>query len=133
MNNLEKIYSNFVVWLILLTALVCYTLLIELLTQKDKSQQWIEKVTSWLSSLQVMLTCLPLLGLLGTIVGLLRTFTQMSYGSLDQQELLSSGIADAMFSTQVGLLMVIPGWLLLANLKHKRRLIEAILIQSKPI
>lgn len=125
MNDLQPLYNNIVVWLILLTAVVCYTLLFELLVQKNKNKQWIEKVIGWQNSLQVMLSCLPLLGLFGTIVGLLHTFTQMSYGSMDQQELLSSGIADAMFTTQVGLLMVIPGWLLLANLKHKRRLVEA--------
>jgi biopolymer transport protein ExbB len=124
MNNLQQLYGNIIIWLILLTALVCYTLLIELLTQNNKNQQWVTKVSSWQNTLQVMLSCLPLLGLFGTIVGLLHTFTQMSYGSMDQQALLSSGIADAMFTTQVGLLMLIPGWLLLANLKHKRRIIE---------
>lgn len=124
MNSLQPLYSNVIVWLILLTAFVCYMLLIELLSQKDKNKQWVDKVISWQNSLQVMLSCLPLLGLFGTIVGLLRTFTQMSYGSMDQQELLSSGIADAMLTTQIGLLMVIPGWLLLANLKHKRHSIE---------
>ncbi|MBV1910648.1 MAG: MotA/TolQ/ExbB proton channel family protein [Kangiellaceae bacterium] len=125
MSNFQSIFSNIIVWLILLTALACYTLLIELLVHKNKNLQWIAKVSSWKDSLQVMLNCLPLLGLFGTIVGLLRTFTQMSYGSMDQQELLSSGIADAMFTTQIGLVMVIPGWLLHAYLKHHHRGIEA--------
>jgi biopolymer transport protein ExbB len=118
MNSGQQLYSNTVIWLILITALVCYFLLFELLFDSNKGRVWRTKVASWLHTLKVLLNCLPLLGLFGTIVGLLSTFTQMSYASMDQQELLSSGIADALLTTQVGILMVIPGWLMLAYLKR---------------
>ena len=126
MSNWQQLYSNTVIWLILITALACYFILFELLFDKNKNDCWRTKVDSWLHTLKVLLNCLPLLGLFGTIVGLLNTFTQMSYGTMDQQELLSSGIADAMLTTQVGLLMVIPGWVMLAYLKRKFAYYEAI-------
>lgn len=117
MSLLQPIYSNPVIWLILLTTLTCYSVIILLLLNNNKNDLWRTQVSSWLSPLKVMLNCLPLLGLFGTIVGLLDTFTQMSYGNVDQQELLSGGIADSLLTTQVGLFMVIPGWLLQAYLK----------------
>jgi biopolymer transport protein ExbB len=57
--------------------------------------------------------------LLGTISGLLDTFHAMSLGeSLDQASTLSQGIADALWTTQLGLVIAIPGWLLLGHIKH---------------
>ena len=133
MNNWQQLSSNIVIWLIILTALVCYYVLFELLLDSNKNASWRVKVASWQHTLKVLLNCLPLLGLLGTIVGLLSTFTQMSYGSMDQQELLSSGIADAMFTTQIGLLMVIPGWVTLTYLKQKYTRSEAISLLKNEI
>jgi biopolymer transport protein ExbB len=72
--------------------------------------------------LPVLLGTLPLLGLLGTISGLMRTFREMSRGQgLDQQTYLSSGISEALLTTQLGLVLVIPGLLLLAWLKARYR------------
>ena len=69
-----------------------------------------------------MLAALPLLGLLGTITGLTSTFTQMSAdGGLALQELITGGIADALFTTQLGLVLVVPGLLLVGLLNHLRR------------
>jgi len=42
-------------------------------------------------------------------------------GSLDQQMLLSSGIADALITTQLGLITVIPGLLLLTLVRSQHR------------
>jgi biopolymer transport protein ExbB len=51
---------------------------------------------------------------------LLEVFHQMTVDhGLDPATLISGGIGDAMFTTQVGLLMVIPGWLALSYLQAK--------------
>ena len=69
-----------------------------------------------------MLAALPLLGLLGTISGLLKTFNRMSIEKgFALQEVISGGIGEAMFTTQLGLFMVIPGLLMLAYLNHKKK------------
>lgn len=113
--------DNAIVWAILVLALCCFVLEFRLLLDL-RSRRWHQQLGMWLSVLPVLLGALPLLGLLGTIAGLLTTFRSMAQsGSLDQQSLLGSGIADALITTQLGLLMAIPGLLLLAVLRRCHR------------
>jgi biopolymer transport protein ExbB len=113
--------DNAIVWAILVLALCCFVLEFRLLLEL-RSRRWHQQLGMWLSVLPVLLGALPLLGLLGTIAGLLTTFRSMAQsGSLDQQSLLGSGIADALITTQLGLLMAIPGLLLLAVLRRCHR------------
>ena len=114
-------FDNPVVWLIGLLGAGTFGLLAELLVAR-RTLGWHERCEHWLPSLRAMLSSLPLLGLLGTIVGLMRTFRQMAREhGLNPETLMSSGIADAMFTTQMGLVMVVPGWILLACLGARRR------------
>ncbi|MFC3031686.1 MotA/TolQ/ExbB proton channel family protein [Pseudoalteromonas fenneropenaei] len=71
-----------------------------------------QKVMLGLDFSQVLTACLPLLGLLGTIIGLLQSFSAMSLGLGADSQSLTSGIADALYTTELGLLLAIPGWLL---------------------
>ena len=113
--------DNWIVWAIPVLALFCYIVILNfLLGSKDST--WRVQFTHWRKLLPILLSALPLLGLLGTIAGLLSTFKSMSVsGGLDQQSLLSSGIADALITTQLGLVMVIPGLLLFSWLKSLYR------------
>ena len=119
--RLLQFADNPVVWAILGLALFCYILQFNLiLGQRDKD--WERQVKTWLKVLPVLLSALPLLGLLGTIAGLLTTFRSMAIsGSLDQQMLLGSGIADALVTTQLGLIMVIPGLLLQSLIRYRHQ------------
>ena len=120
-NPLLQYGDNPVVWAILSLALGCYVLILNFLLA-DKSDSWHQQVGSWIRIIPVLLGVLPLLGLLGTINGLLGTFRSMSVsGGLDQQSLLSSGIADALVTTQLGLVTLIPGLLLFNWLKSRYR------------
>lgn len=114
--------NNFVVWAIFITAFVCYGLLIELCFLSHTSDAWYEKTLFWSVSLKHMLSALPLLGLLGTITGLLATFAEMAVQKgVALQEIITGGIGQAMFTTQLGLLMVVPGLLMLAFLNYKKK------------
>lgn len=105
--------KNPIVWAIFITAAVCYCLLIELCFIRRKTWRWDETVTSWIQPIRVLLAALPLLGLLGTIAGLLKTFLDMSMtGGFNMQQLIAGGIAEAMFTTQLGLVLVVPGLLM---------------------
>lgn len=113
--------DNIVVWFILLMAFLCYGLLIDLCFLTKTSTNWYQRSTFWVPSIKHLLAALPLLGLLGTIGGLLQTFTRIAKEkSFSTQELMSGGIADAMFTTQLGLIMLIPGLLMLALLAYKK-------------
>jgi biopolymer transport protein ExbB len=62
-----------------------------------------EKRVGWLWSLANIAT---LIGLLGTVSGLIKTFTAISAANLsqsDKQRMLSNGIAEAMYNTALGL------------------------------
>lgn len=113
--------ANPLIWAILGLALLCYVAQFDLLLA-PRDAHWGRQAAVWLKVLPVLLAALPLLGLLGTISGLLETFRAMGLaGGLDQQTLLSSGIADALITTQLGLITVVPGLLLLAWLRRCRR------------
>ena len=71
--------------------------------------------------LPILLSALPLLGLLGTITGLLTTFRAMADSDELNQSFVSSGIAEALITTQLGLIMVIPGLLLCSLLRRRYR------------
>ena len=112
--------ANPVAWLILLLALGCYSLMLDFLLSPFGAD-WRRRLLPWLKALPVLLGALPLLGLLGTIAGLSATFNEMSLAGADRQDFLSGGIADALLTTQLGLTLVVPGWLLLATLKARYR------------
>lgn len=117
--------DNPIVWAILALALTCYVQQLNLLIG-ERNTDWKRQAGIWLRVLPVLLSALPLLGLLGTIAGLLATFRSMALsGGLDQQTLLSGGIADALVTTQLGLVTVIPGLLLYAFLRRRHREIAA--------
>ena len=131
MNLIQQLSESVLIWIILLLTLVCYCILIHLLLSDKKNISWPSKTLSWLQTLPTLLGALPLLGLLGTIIGLLTCFSQMAKGSMDIQQLLSSGIAQALLTTELGLLMVVPGWLMLSLLQRKLHQVEGIHIQAQ--
>lgn len=111
-------FDNPVVWSILALGFVCYQLLTYYIIAAYQGKYELSKA-SWLNSAEIFIGALPLLGLLGTISGLLDTFHAMSQGeTLDQASSLSQGIADALWTTQLGLVIAIPAWLLLGHIKH---------------
>lgn len=113
--------NNGVIWALFITAFISYGLLIDLAFLSTTGEGWYMKTRYWVPSIRQMLAALPLLGLLGTIHGLLTTFLRMSRDNgFDFQEVLTGGIAEAMFTTQVGLFLVIPGLLMLALLNRRR-------------
>ena len=111
-------FDNPVVWSILVLGFFCYQLLTYYII-RTYSGSYQLKDASWISSTEIFIGALPLLGLLGTISGLLDTFHAMSQGAeLDQASALSQGIADALWTTQLGLVVAIPAWLMLGHIKH---------------
>jgi biopolymer transport protein ExbB len=63
----------------------------------------------------------PLLGLLGTVIGMMATFRAVSGGSGDTAVQVSAGISQALITTQCGLFIAIPG---LFGLARIHRLID---------
>lgn len=122
LHEFFPLLDNAVVWGIILVAFFCYCLLIRFCFIESRNERWFESTQYWHQGIRQMLAALPLLGLLGTITGLTSTFSRMSVdGGLALQELITGGIADALFTTQLGLVLVVPGLLLVGLLNHQRR------------
>jgi biopolymer transport protein ExbB len=63
----------------------------------------------------------PLLGLLGTVTGIINTFKLITVFGTGDVKTLSSGISEALITTEYGLLVAIPSLLLHAFLSRKAR------------
>lgn len=89
----------------------------ELLFEKILSFQ--NRLERWLPGLAVAATAAPLLGLLGTVNGMIQTFQALNSSGGEKSELLSAGISEALLTTEAGLLVAIPALLLHAFLNRK--------------
>jgi biopolymer transport protein ExbB len=58
--------------------------------------------------LQTIAQAAPLLGLLGTVLGMIKVFASISLAGLGDPQSLSEGISEAMFTTAIGLAIGIP-------------------------
>ncbi len=72
-----------------------------------------------LSSLGTIVEFSPLLGLLGTIVGLMKIFGSISEGGLGHHEELAGGISTALITTAAGLIVAIFFGIILRGYKER--------------
>jgi biopolymer transport protein ExbB len=54
----------------------------------------------------------PLLGLLGTVIGMIQVFSVISVAGVGQAGMLSGGIAQALIATVAGLIIAVPALIL---------------------
>lgn len=87
----------------------------------------VPKLDRGLSTLKVLAAVAPLLGLLGTVVGMILTFQSITLWGTGEPRLMASGISQALVTTVQGLVAAIP-LLLIHNLANSRaRTIQQIL------
>jgi biopolymer transport protein ExbB len=113
--------DNPVVWAIVALAAFCYVVEFDLILA-ERNAEWKTRAGTWLKVLPTLLSALTLLGLLGTVNGLLTTFrTMAASGVVNPQDFVSTGIADALVTTQLGMITVIPGMLLYMYIRRRQR------------
>jgi biopolymer transport protein ExbB len=77
------------------------------------------KLERFLSLINVTAAIAPLLGLLGTVTGIIKTFEMMAiFGAGDPKPLIG-GISEALITTELGLILAIPALLMSALLSRK--------------
>ena len=57
----------------------------------------------------ILIKAAPLLGLLGTVLGLYKTFKVLAHGHGHAMDMVSLGVSQALITTEMGLLAAIPG------------------------
>lgn len=75
--------------------------------------------------LSVVVGVSPLLGLLGTVMGMLGTFSIMNRGDIQKVDLMAGGISEALITTQMGLIIAVPALLMIVSLKIKEDSLRA--------
>ena len=66
-------------------------------------------VKQHLSTIAMLSTIAPLLGLLGTVSGMVKTFSVIAEFGTGNAKGLASGISEALLTTQAGLIIAVPG------------------------
>ena len=74
----------------------------------DTGRQETTQLERHLVWLQTIAQAAPLLGLLGTVLGMIKVFASISLAGLGDPQALSEGISEAMLTTAVGLAIGIP-------------------------
>lgn len=89
-----------------------------------------EQLQRRLSLVNVAAGVAPLLGLLGTVTGMIHTFSVVTDTGTAEPQLLAAGISEALLTTQFGLAIAIPAYLAHALLSRGARRILASAEQS---
>jgi biopolymer transport protein ExbB len=87
------------------------------------SQTELHRVKRYLPMLDTIITLAPLLGLLGTITGMISSFGIVSEAGLGQPHAITGGVAEALIATATGLSVAI---LTLVPYNYFRAKVEAI-------
>jgi len=74
----------------------------------DQGRQEVRSLQKGFVVLETIAGIAPLLGLLGTVIGMIKVFTVISQQGLGQTQALSGGISEALITTVVGLSIGIP-------------------------
>jgi biopolymer transport protein ExbB len=75
---------------------------------EDVGRHVVHELERYLDSLGTIASVAPLLGLLGTVVGLIQVFMVVTTHGLGDPTLLANGIAQALITTAAGLIVAIP-------------------------
>lgn len=75
----------------------------------------------WIGAIAITAAVSPLLGLLGTVSGMIETFKMMTLFGSGDPEVVSGGIAQALVTTELGLVVAIPALILNAILSRRAK------------
>ena len=75
---------------------------------EETGRHVIHELERYLNSLGTIAAITPLLGLLGTVIGMIKVFTQLTSSELGNVNSLAGGISEALITTAAGLVVAIP-------------------------
>ena len=78
---------------------------------EQRAAQVIHDMERYLSTLGTIAAITPLLGLLGTVVGMIRVFNEIMLQGTGNANALAGGISEALISTAAGLTVAIPTYI----------------------
>jgi biopolymer transport protein ExbB len=96
----------------------------------DRGRQEARTLERGLVILETIAGIAPLLGLLGTVLGMIKVFRVISEQGLGQTQSLSGGISEALLTTVIGLSIAIPTLVAYNYFSHK---VEDLMVETEKI
>jgi biopolymer transport protein ExbB len=91
----------------------------------DETVQRINRsMNDYLSVIGILAAIAPLLGLLGTVTGMIATFDVLAVFGTGNAKAMAGGISEALITTQTGLLVAIPGLYMKGFLDRRARSLQ---------
>jgi biopolymer transport protein ExbB len=91
----------------------------------DETVQRINRsMNDYLSVIGILAAVAPLLGLLGTVTGMIATFDVLAVFGTGNAKAMAGGISEALITTQTGLLVAIPGLYMKGFLERRARSLQ---------
>ena len=100
---------------------------------EEVSLETIHPLNRRLVVLNTLIAAAPLMGLLGTVWGMLVTFQALAIGGGELTEMMSSGISQALFPPEVGLCIALPGLAMVQLIKRRCQEYEAFLARLESV
>lgn len=75
---------------------------------EEAGRQVVHELEHYLNSLGTIASIAPLLGLLGTVIGMIKVFTAIMIHGVNDPGILAGGISEALITTAAGLTVAIP-------------------------
>ncbi len=75
---------------------------------EEEGRQVVHELDRYLNSLGTIAAISPLLGLLGTVIGMIKVFTAITSAGVGNPGVLAGGISEALITTAAGLSVAIP-------------------------
>jgi len=97
---------------------------------QDTGRHVVHELERFLNSLGTIASISPLLGLLGTVTGIIRAFNAVMLGGMGDPRMLAGGISEALVTTAGGLAVAIPAFIAYRYLRGK---VERIVIEMEKI
>jgi len=94
----------------------------------DTGRHVVHELERFIGMLGTIASISPLLGLLGTVTGIIRAFNDITLQGSGDPRILSGGIAQALITTAAGLVVAIPA---LVGYRYLRGRVEVLVVQME--
>lgn len=95
---------------------------------EDTGRHVVHELERFLNALGTIASMSPLLGLLGTVSGMIRTFNEITDQGVGNPQVLAGGISEALISTAAGLVVAIPAVIAYRFLRSR---VESLVVQME--
>ena len=95
---------------------------------EDTGRHVVHELERYLETLGTIAAISPLLGLLGTVIGMVKVFTAITTHGVGNPTVLAGGIAEALITTAAGLTVVIPA---LIGFRYYRNRVDTLVVDME--